>query len=146
MSVWYYQTYYIDIKKLPCNNCIIQDKRMNCGPAALKMVFQDFNIHLALSEIEKETNFNKSEGVSLLDLFNYCEKMGLQPRGLRLNEASLKAYTPAIIFIKQSHFVVLDSLDTQNYCYIRDPARGRMKIPINHLSKMWNGEILLFQK
>jgi ABC-type bacteriocin/lantibiotic exporter with double-glycine peptidase domain len=72
--------------------------------------------------------------------------MRLKPKGLRVNEARLKDYTPAIIFIKKSHFVVLDSLDAQNDCYIRDPARGRMKVPANHLSKMWNGEILSFQK
>jgi ABC-type bacteriocin/lantibiotic exporter with double-glycine peptidase domain len=143
----YYKSCYINIEKLPCSNCIIQNKRMNCGPAALKMIFKDFNIHLSLETIENETNFDKKKGVTLLDLYTYCERMGLKPKGLRVSEDSLKACIfPSIIYISNSHFVVIDSLDARNYCYLRDPARGRMKLPVTHLSKMWNGEILSFQK
>ena len=99
--VLFYQKCYIKTENLPCENCLYQDKMMNCGPTALKMVLTDLNININLSEIERATNFQKKAGVTLLDLYNYTKILGLKPNALRISENNLKnTPLPGIVFIK----------------------------------------------
>jgi ABC-type bacteriocin/lantibiotic exporter with double-glycine peptidase domain len=145
MLIGYYKMCYVSKEKLPCTNCLFQDKKKNCGPKALKMIFNDFHLGMSLEQIELETNFQKEVGTSLFDLYDVSEKNGLKPKALRLNlEGIYNINFPAILYIKKSHFIVLDSVNTGGYAFVRDPARGRFKISLSHLCKMWHGEILIF--
>ena len=142
----YYQMCYVSKEKLACKNCLFQDKKKNCGPTALKMVLSDFKIEMDLEQIEIETNFQKESGVSLLDLYSFSEKIRLRPSALRLNKENIYDITfPAILYIKKSHFIVIDSVNKEGFAFLRDPSSGRLKISLSHLGKIWKGEILAFQ-
>ncbi len=146
ISMFYVKNFYIKTEKLPLRNCLLQNKTMNCGPTALLMICNNFNIQTSLNEIENKTNFHSSKGITFLDMYNYTDSIGLRPQALKVTANYLQRNDlPGILFIKSSHFVVLDSLDQKKYCYIRDPSRGRYRMSLSHLLKIWNGEILIFK-
>lgn len=146
VAIVFYRNSYLSISILPCKNCLFQNKKKNCGPAALKMVLTDLKVEYSLSDIEKETNFNPHKGITFLDMYNFSKNLGFNSKALKIPATYLsKCAFPNIIFIRNSHFVVVDSVDAKSYCYIRDPSKGRYKAPISHLNRIWKGEILVFR-
>ena len=122
----------------------MQEKSNTCGPAALKMILDVYGKRVALRELEKGSNALDS-GWSMQSLKELAEQYGLRAEGWRLNlEALGRSRFPAILFVENRHFVVVDSMDTAGFFFVRDPAIGRMKIQRRALSKIWTGETLVF--
>ncbi|GEM_PF-861559 len=122
-----------------------QDKRNNCGPAALKMVFDHYGISSALVEIESNVGLTE-KGSSMLALKEMAELKGLKAEGWRLTlEDFLKVPMPAIVFVHGDHFAVVDSVTDDNDVVMRDPALGKVKLPGKKLLRIWNGETLVFR-
>ena len=115
----------------------------NCGPIALKMILDNYNIPSTLNEIENKMELKKS-GTSMLSLKQYAEDKGLHADGWRLTLMDLvKATFPVILFVNGNHYVVADSV-FQDTIFLRDPTLGRYKIPTSSLSRIWKGETLVF--
>ena len=122
----------------------MQDKSNTCGPAALKMILDVHGKKVALRELEKGSNARDS-GWSMQSLKELADQYGLRAEGWRLNlEALGRSRFPAILFVENRHFVVVDSMDTAGFFFVRDPAIGRMKIQRRALNKIWTGETLVF--
>jgi len=137
-SRWYGGEY------LGSDGVILQDKRQNCGPAALLMVFEHFKIESSIKEIEEISGMTEI-GTSMLGLKKVAETKGLQAEGWHYTrEDFLSAPKPALLFVRGDHFVVADSISINNSVYIRDPARGRYRISLNRLHRIWKGETLIF--
>lgn len=131
---------------LGTNGVIMQDKTNTCGPAALKMVLDVYNREIALRDLEKGDG-NPRAGWSMQALKEGAEQYGLTATGWRFDlEALSKSRFPMILFIEKKHFAVVDSMDTNGFFFLRDPAIGRMKIGGSALRKIWNGETLVFRE
>lgn len=125
---------------------VLQDKSNNCGPAALKMIFDHFEIPAKLTEIEQHVDLTH-RGSSMLALKEMAELKGLKAEGWRFTlEDFLKVPMPAIVFVHDDHFAVVDSVSKDHQVYVRDPARGRFRLAANKLPRIWEGETLVFQK
>ncbi len=125
---------------------VLQDKRNNCGPAALKMVFDHYGIPATLEEIERNIGLTE-KGSSMLALKEMAELKGLKAEGWRYTlEDFLKAPKPAIVFVHEDHFAVVDSVTENQEIVMRDPALGTLKLAAKRLPRIWNGETLVFGK
>jgi hypothetical protein len=123
---------------------IMQDRSNNCGPAALKMILDDFGKCVALKALETDTN-QSGVGWSMGALKTLAEQQGLKSKGWRFDLSALsKCRFPAILFVENRHFVVADSVNASGFFFLRDPAIGRIKIPSRALIRIWKGETLVF--
>jgi ABC-type bacteriocin/lantibiotic exporter with double-glycine peptidase domain len=117
----------------------------NCGPVALKMIFDHYKILSNLNEIESHI-IRTDVGTSMLSLREMSEFKGLHAEGWRLTLADLPRSTfPLILFVNDNHFIVADSV-TQDTLYFRDTLNGAMKLSLRKLSEKWKGETLLFKR
>lgn len=129
---------------LGVDGVIMQDKINTCGPAALKMILDAHGKKVPLRDLEKG-DLVSAGGWSMQSLKEIAGRYGLRAEGWKLSwETLCKSQMPAILFVENRHFVVVDSVDTAGFLSVRDPAIGRMKIHRRALGKIWTGEALLF--
>jgi len=125
---------------------VLQHHRNNCGPAALKMIFDHYGVQCDLSEIERRIGLTP-KGSSMLALKQISEIKGLRAEGWNFTlDDFLKSPLPALLLVHGNHYVVVDSASADGYLYVRDPALGRMRIKKETLHAVWNGETLVFRK
>ncbi len=125
---------------------VLQDKHNNCGPAALKMVFDHLGISSTLAEIESKVGLTE-KGTSMLALKEMAEMKGLRADGWRYTlEDFLNVSVPAIVFVHGDHFAVVDSVAGDREIFLRDPTLGKLKLPVKKLPRIWSGETLVFGK
>lgn len=140
LIAWIYGAEFIDVVGV-----ILQSKNNNCGPTALKMIFDRYGIEISLEEIEQKVQLH-TNGSSMLSLKSVAQAKGLKTEGWRLSLIDLMNVTfPILLFIHQNHFVVADSIDKNDDLYLRDPSLGRLKIAKERLPNIWTGETLLFR-
>lgn len=133
-----------DVVYLGFDGVILQNSGNSCGLAALMMVLEYHSMKASEREMERKAKL-APRGVSILALKELAQSFGLQATGWRLNFEDLKNVRfPAILFVENRHFVVLDSLGGGEVLFVRDPAIGRMKIPRKVLTDRWKGETLVF--
>jgi uncharacterized protein len=126
-------------------NVIFQTKENNCGPVALKMIFDHYKIPATLVEIENKVGLN-NRGTSMLALKEMADLKGLHAEGWRLSlEDFLKTTFPVILFVNEDHYIVADSV-VSDTLFFRDPALGKLRLRINKLPEKWNGETLVFKQ
>jgi predicted double-glycine peptidase len=124
---------------------VIQTKHNDCGPNALKMIFDKYNIPSTLQEIEEKVKLSE-KGSSMLALKDVAEMKGLKAEGWRfITEDSLRSFFPLILFVNKEHYVVADSISEVGDIYIRDPAIGKLRITKQKLHSIWEGETLIFK-
>jgi ABC-type bacteriocin/lantibiotic exporter with double-glycine peptidase domain len=137
--------YSKDVDSIGNKNVILQNKDNDCGPVALKMIFDHYHIPSTLNEIETSVKL-KDKGTSMLALKEMAELKGLHAEGWRLTlEDLLKAEFPVILFVNGDHYFVADSA-LSDTLFVRDPTFGKLRLRINKLSEKWKGETLLFKK
>jgi ABC-type bacteriocin/lantibiotic exporter with double-glycine peptidase domain len=125
---------------------LLQTKRNNCGPSALKMVFDHYNISSSLKEIEQCVKLTE-KGSSMLALKEMAELKGLKAEGWRFTlEDFLRSSFPSILYVNKDHYIVADSVSVDGNIYICDPTIGRLRISKEKLNKIWGGETLVFKK
>jgi ABC-type bacteriocin/lantibiotic exporter with double-glycine peptidase domain len=123
---------------------ILQNRSNNCGPSALMMVLEYHGIKVSRGQMEKKARLAR-QGMSMLTLKELAQSFGLQATGWRLNLGELPhVRLPAILFVENHHFLVLDSMGAGGSLFVRDPAIGRMRIPKKVLMDRWKGETLAF--
>jgi ABC-type bacteriocin/lantibiotic exporter with double-glycine peptidase domain len=132
------------VRNLGGEGVVWQRSDTDCGAAALKMVFNHFNIASDYQQLALGLGL-ASGGTTMLRLKNAAEARGLLCRGWRLAVQDLPDIPlPAIILLRRNHFVVLDSYSHDGSLFIRDPSRGRLQLTARKLESIWGGEILLF--
>ncbi|MDP2883741.1 MAG: cysteine peptidase family C39 domain-containing protein [Ignavibacteria bacterium] len=133
-----------DMVYLGVEGVMLQNRGNNCGLTALMMVFEYHGIKISLGEMERKARLGR-QGVSMLTLKELAQSFGLQATGWRLNFGDLPGVRfPAILFVENHHFLVLDSMGAGGFLFVRDPAIGRMRIPEKVLMDRWKGETLVF--
>lgn len=109
----------------------------DCGPASLKIIAKYFGKFYSLQFLRDRCGITK-EGVSLLDLSTGAESIGLRTLAVKctLDDVVKNVPLPAIIFWKDSHFVVVYHAD-KKYIWVSDPAKGRIKYSHDEFRKGW---------
>lgn len=120
-----------------------QQKRSDCGPAALKMVFDHYGIAgTTLAELEVATGTGP-DGTSMLALKKAAKARGLTGQGLRLPVERLDDIPmPAIAHVHGDHFVVIRSAGEE--LVIDDPSLGRLRMSSRTFERSWDGVVLAF--
>jgi len=110
---------------------------MDCGAACLAMVCAHFGLEHSLANL-RDITFVDLEGVSLLNIKNAAEKIGLETLPVKANYAKLQHEVPlpAIAHWDQNHFVVVYDVQ-DNEVVIGDPAMGERKISRADFSSCW---------
>ncbi len=109
----------------------------DCGPASLKIIAKHFGKYYSLQFLRDRCGMTR-EGVSLLDLSNGAESIGLRTLSITcpLEDLVYRIPFPAILFWAESHFVVVYNAD-KKYVWVSDPAKGRMKYTHDEFRKGW---------
>lgn len=122
---------------------VFQNRSNDCGVAALMMVFSQYGVRSSQRNIEQKANLG-FQGTSLLTLKELAKSAGLEADGWKLSFEDLaRIQFPAILFVENHHFVVVDSVDRKGCLFVRDPAVGRLKIPRRKAIEIWKGETLV---
>ena len=109
----------------------------DCGPACLKIIAKHFGKFYSLQSLRDRCGITK-EGVSLLDLSTGAESIGLRTLAIKctIDDVVNSVPFPAIIFWKDSHFVVVYHAN-KKYVWVSDPAKGRVKYSHEEFRKGW---------
>lgn len=109
----------------------------DCGPACLKIIAKHFGKFYSLQSLRDKCGITK-EGVSLLDLSTGAESIGLRTLAIKctIDDVINSVPFPAIIFWKDSHFVVVYHAN-KKYIWVSDPAKGRIKYTHEEFKKGW---------
>ncbi len=109
----------------------------DCGPACLKIIAKHFGKFYSLQSLRDRCGITK-EGVSLLDLSTGAESIGLRTLAIKctIDDVVNSVPFPAIIFWKDSHFVVVYHAN-KKYIWVSDPAKGRIKYSHEEFKKGW---------
>lgn len=109
----------------------------DCGPASLKIIAKYFGKYYSLQYLRDRCGITKN-GVSLLDLSTGAESIGLRTLALKctIDDVVNSIPFPAIIFWKDSHFVVVYHAN-KKYIWVSDPAKGRIKYLHEEFRKGW---------
>ena len=109
----------------------------DCGPASLKIIAKHFGKFYSLQFMRDRCGITK-EGVSLLDLSTGAESIGLRTLAIKctINDVVNSIPFPAILFWKNSHFVVVYHSD-KKHIWVSDPAKGHIKYSHEEFKQGW---------
>lgn len=109
----------------------------DCGATCLRMVARYFGRFYSLEYLRKLTN-QRREGVSLLDISDAAERIGMHTVAARLSLEQLRSNTPlpCILHWRDNHFVVLIRF-TRKEAVLADPAVGLRHVPLDEFVKHW---------
>ncbi len=120
---------------------LLQAETHECGLVSIAMISAYHGRHLDIAEM-RSRGLASGRGSTLNDLAAIAEGEGFKTRGLRLELGHLpRLATPAILHWGLSHFVVLVRT-TFRHVWIHDPARGRRKLDMGEVSRMFTGVAL----
>lgn len=109
----------------------------DCGPASLKIIAKHFGKFYSLQYLRDRCGITK-EGVSLLDISTGAESIGLRTLAIKctIDDVVNSIPFPAIVFWKDSHFIVVYHADKKNV-WVSDPAKGRIKYSLQDFMHGW---------
>ena len=109
----------------------------DCGPASLKIIAKHFGKFYSLQYLRDRCGITK-EGVSMLDLSTGAESIGLRSLAIKCTIAEVVGSVPfpAILFWKESHFVVVYNAN-RKHVWVSDPAKGRVKYTHEEFRQGW---------
>ena len=116
-----------------------QLEAMDCGSTCLRMVSKFYGRFYSLEYLREISNTGK-DGVSLLDLSEAAELIGLKTLAVEADIVQLQDVIPkpCIINWGNNHFVVVYHQDSSKV-WIADPAQGKYKLNNNEFIQKWIG-------
>jgi ATP-binding cassette subfamily B protein len=121
------------LKKFPFYK---QQDQLDCGPTCLRMITKFYGRSYSIQKLRSLCQVTW-EGVSLLDISEAAEKIGLHTVGVRVEIDQLKeGGLPCILHWRQNHFVVLYKIKNDTF-YIADPATGFMNLNGKEFTNNW---------
>ena len=112
---------------------------MDCGPACLRMIAKFHGRTLTAAYVRELCHIGRV-GVSLLNISEAAEKIGMRTLGARLpfDKLAHGAPLPCMVHWKSSHFVVVYRI-TKKKVYVADPALGHMIYGHEEFKELWAG-------
>lgn len=116
------------------------DRQMDsqdCGPACLKMIAKYFGRFYSLQYLRDKCSIGKN-GVSMLDLSNGAESIGLRTLAVKITIDQLVTDIPlpVILYWKESHYIVVYKTSKKSV-YVADPAKGIIKYSKEEFVEGW---------
>lgn len=143
-ALWFPHHFLSGTEYLGREGVFFQQEHNDCGCAALKMILDRFRIPVEYGALRERLPIGP-EGTTMLSIKRLAEARGLGCEGWRLAIQDLPAIPlPAILLLRRKHFVVLETVRSEQCLTILDPVRGRLRISAGKLRSVWNGEALLF--
>jgi ABC-type bacteriocin/lantibiotic exporter with double-glycine peptidase domain len=122
----------------------LQQQRSDCGPASLQKVMEHFGESIPIATI-RSLSGTSQKGTSMLGLKHCAERFGFNCAGWNLAaEDLLQIPLPAIVFLDEGHFVVLETV-SRHRVFLNDPARGARVLPLTRFLERWSGDTLILQ-
>jgi len=105
-----------------------QLERMDCGATCLRMVARHYDRYYSLEYLRELTYMGK-QGVSLLEISDAAEAIGMQTLAVRTNydRLSTDVPLPCIAHWDEDHFLVVYRV-SPTHVWIADPAEGKYKL------------------
>jgi ATP-binding cassette subfamily B protein len=108
----------------------------DCGPACLRMITKYFGRSFGIQRLRSLCNVTRT-GVTLLDISEAAEKIGLRSLGAAVDSDQLReAGLPCILHWRQNHFVILFRIN-RNTFYIADPSLGIIQLNETEFINNW---------
>ena len=108
------------VKRTPARR---QIDPIECGAVCLGIILESYGRYVDSKTLRQASNVSRN-GADAASLIEAAEQFGLTAKARRLTSSEVKrAAFPAIIFIDQFHFVVLEGVRSERF-FINDPARG----------------------
>lgn len=121
--------------------CVLQSESTECGLACLVMIARRHGHGCDLRSLRQRFG-SAALGMTLRDLTQAAQALGLSSRALRLEPEDLPALQlPCILHWNLNHFVVLQRCDRRR-AVILDPAQGRRRVGLEELSRHFSGVAL----
>ena len=123
---------------------ILQMTEVECGAASLCMVLAQRGRWVSISEMRQACGISR-DGATARDLVNAAAEYGLEGAG-HLGDPTKELEglaMPAIIWIRRSHFAVLEGARDGRY-WINDPAAGRYTWDSEEFFRNYSGAALTF--
>ncbi|MDD7201473.1 MAG: cysteine peptidase family C39 domain-containing protein [Sphaerochaetaceae bacterium] len=123
---------------------IMQMEAAECGAACLAMVCAYYEKYIPLSKVRLDCGVSR-DGSSALALVQTARSYGFETTSVTCDLAYLRhqAQLPAIIHWGFDHYVVLDGFFGRK-AVINDPARGKVRVPMETLDRMFTGVCMSF--
>ncbi|HEY6293067.1 MAG TPA: peptidase domain-containing ABC transporter [Terriglobia bacterium] len=127
-------------RKIPV---ILQGEISECGLACLAMVAAAWGLRADLAAFRSRVAA-VPRGLSLRTLMHLAAGIGLAARPVRIGLQRLgELKLPALLHWNMDHFVVLERV-RGDLAWIVDPARGRMRVPLQSISSNFTGIAIEF--
>ncbi|MDD5543115.1 MAG: cysteine peptidase family C39 domain-containing protein [Acidobacteriia bacterium] len=123
---------------------LLQELPNDCGPTALKMILDHFDIPSSLEELTHLSNLS-TNGTSMLTLKKIAENKGLHVEGWHFSfEDYQKAPVPNLAWVNPYHFIVVTDVSVDGRVEVFDPSIGHLKYSRSNFQKIWSGNVLVF--
>ncbi len=124
---------------------VMQLEALECGAASLCMAMAYFGRWVPLEQLRKECGVSR-DGSNLFWVRQVARNYGLKAEAMRATAEALRdeGSFPCIAFWRASHFVVVDGF-RGNTVYLNDPARGKVRMPLEEFKKSYSGICLLLE-
>lgn len=120
---------------------VAQRERNDCAVAAAVMMLNNAGRSVGYDLVRARLRLS-DDGVSVRDLTELLSSFGLPAASWRIEPSRIEDIVPpAILFIDDAHFVVLDSVRS-GVVFVRDPVRGRLTLTGEELGKKWDGTVI----
>lgn len=123
---------------------VLQMEAVECGAASLGIILGYHGLHIPLSQLREECGVNR-DGSRAANVLRAARQHGLEGKGFRRDAVTLFETTelPAIIFWRNSHFLVVEGAD-QKHVYLNDPASGHRRVTHEEFERDYSGVVLQF--
>lgn len=117
----------------------MQMEELECGAAALAMVLAYYGRWVPLEQLRMDCGISR-DGSNARNIMLAARKYGLEAKGYRASTKQIKENIPfpCIVFWNFNHFVVLNGF-TRKHAVINDPARGKVKVPMEEFDESFTG-------
>ncbi|MBI9079687.1 MAG: NHLP family bacteriocin export ABC transporter peptidase/permease/ATPase subunit [Pseudodesulfovibrio sp.] len=123
---------------------VLQMEAVECGAASLGSILGYHGLHIPLSQLREECGVNR-DGSRAANMLKSARQHGLEASGFRRDSTAIfeKTIFPAIIFWRNSHFLVVEGTDDEKV-YLNDPASGHRRVTIEEFDRDYSGVALEF--
>lgn len=124
-----------------CTQAKLESWQTSCGAVCIKVAFGLLGTETELFEIRNMLKPNSKGEISLLEIADTVELIGLHATGIRISRSQLeKCSVPLILHWPPKHFVVLLGLGKDKGVLIIDPPYKPRKVTVEELAKQehWN--------
>ena len=122
---------------------VVQMEEADCGAASLAMVLAHYGCWVPLEELRVACGVSR-DGANALSVVEAARHYGMNSTGGRATIDELRAKkVPAVLFWRQSHFVVLEGFSGDT-AYVNNPTGGEQKLTMAEFEKSYSGIALYF--